>query len=172
MSKLTKPSSPFNGLTSAPKLVNPQKIDLDHLRPATQQKIYQSKSQQHFRPQLQTTKNVNLKADFANEQAFDSDDSNIYGNKQARPTTVDNFVPRAAFKNGGPQRSEFKIRRMASLYPTTKHGWDGKEETQNNPLENEILLATTKEDREAVEDLERWDEYKILASQKFFLLSF
>ena len=60
-----------------------------------------------------------------------------------------------------PKKGDFKIKRVHSLYPIQKA--DG---FNSAPSQGDVPLETTKEDREAVEGLERWDnEFKIVTSK-------
>lgn len=84
----------------------------------------------------------------------------------ARPATSgEAFAVRQPYtqRNGHspPRKGDFKIKRVHSLYPIQKA--DG---FNSAPPQGDIPLETTKEDREAVEGLEKWDnEFKIVTSK-------
>jgi len=182
MSKLNRPGvySPKAQFNDGPKIVSPQKVELNFNRA----KIPHSQSQQNIASAIGKARGFNhdlfegspsarlldldghQRPETTNEGGYNMGGNGIFpnGDYSQRPaTTADGYGARQAFKKK-PVRSEFKIRKMGSLYPTNKAG-DFMGGYGNN-AETEMLPETTKEDREAVEELERWDnEYKILASK-------
>jgi len=182
MNRYTKAGafSPKVSNHEGPKLVSPQKIELNFNQP----KISHSQSHQTFNEKFKAVRNDNFDA-YASPGLLNLDDHqrpettndggyNLAhgilrsGDYSKRPaTTADGYMSRKAM-NGKQVRSEFKIKKMGSLYPTAKtNDFMGY---GNNNADTEALPETTKEDREAVEDLERWDnEYKVLASKKLLI---
>jgi hypothetical protein len=63
-------------------------------------------------------------------------------------------------------RSDPKLKKLGSLFPTYKSGDFMAGQQQKAP---EYIFETTKEDREAVQELEKWDsEFKVVAGMEFF----
>jgi len=83
----------------------------------------------------------------------------------ARPSTsAEGYVTRSANNtHRAGKKNDFKVRKQQSLYPTSRVAGGFMNGAVNDDEMNEENL---REDREAVEDLERWDnEYRILASK-------
>lgn len=86
------------------------------------------------------------------------------GLANARPSTsLEGYATKSANNtHRGAQKNNFKVRKQHSLYPTSRVAGGFMNGAVNDEMDEENL----REDREAVEDLERWDnEYRILASK-------
>jgi len=79
-----------------------------------------------------------------------------------RPSTsTEGYITKSAV-NTHRGKNDFKVRKMNSLYPTSRIAGG----FMNGAADDGMNEENIREDREAVEDLERWDnEYRVLASK-------